>query len=773
MTLATSYLRATLPRTTVLCAGLTAAAVAFAWLAVTAPAPIVLLDGRLPPGSPRPLYDLLVSAAGRGARTDDAAAAAGGISLAQYGLVRRLPGVAVAAPMTMIGYVPVKVTFPIAVPTAAVTSPPKVLTVTAMYRSGGQLGSASQGNPDGVYVTDDPLILNTARGAQGTGGVAASGTVIRAPACPGQHTRPRRQVVYVAVERPTPCWSARSPQGQQTRGRRPRSAVSVLLSWTFLLPLVAVDPAAEARLLHLGKAVIKGRYLPLTTAAAAAPVPMIVASSLDDKDDALLTATLPQGRTIGSASVTAATAYSLLVSHVRASTLAVPAYWTTSGQSAVGGHLIRHTAGVPGAGRASSPGASLDAIGVFNPAKAAGSLATPSPDHGARTIRQSPAPAGSSGLATLVMPMQDVAAFTRAGAYAGSHPSMPIGSIRIAVAGATGDDPLSLARVRAVAQEIVRATGLHVDVTVAAAARVAVGPDPGHLELAVLVLLPGLTFFVNGVSATLRGRRRELLTLRALGWRRRRLMKQLLLEFALVAAGGWVMAVALASAFGALSSARQTRWWPVLAAGAAIAVTLAAIWWPVRQATREAGRRAPRRTAVGVVALTLGCATLGQEMAAQSVFHGIIVGSFLGRAVVWQTDPADLLAAVIVLGVTTLAVADVHWLNIGERALELRTLQAIGWPARSVIRLFVVEAALVGALGGVAACAVDLAGCLAVTRSMPAGMLLVAALVFGLGVVISLVGLGLAALARRHLRDLDGRSPSEAGNGQDWVALPR
>jgi hypothetical protein len=500
---------------------------------------------------------------------------------------------------------------------------------------------------------------------------------------------------------------------------------------------------------------------------------MIVASSLDDTDDALLTATLSQGRTIGTASVTAATAYSLLVRHVRASTLAVPAYWTTSGQSAVGGHLIRHTAGVPGKGRASSPGASLDAIGVFNPAKIAGSLAKPSPDHGARTIRQTPAPAGSSGPATLVMPLQDVAAFTRAGAYAGSHPSMPIGSIRIAVAGATGNDPLSLARVRAAAQEIVRATGLHVDVTVAAAARVAVDPDPGHLELAVLVLLPGLTFFVNGVSAALRGRRRELLTLRALGWRRRRLMKQLLLEFALVAAGGWVIAVVLASAFGAFSSARAAHWWPVLAAGAAIAVTLAAIWWPVRQATRGAGRRAPRRTAVGVVALTLGCATLGQELASQWVFHGIIVGSFLGRAVVWQTDRADLLAAVIVLGVTTLAVADVHWLNIGGRALELRTLQAIGWPARSVVRLFVLEAALVGALGGVAACAVDLAGCLAVTRSLPAGMLLVAASVFGLGVVISLVGLGLAALARRHLRDLDGGRPSEAGDGQDWVALPR
>jgi hypothetical protein len=250
-------------------------------------------------------------------------------------------------------------------------------------------------------------------------------------------------------------------------------------------------------------------------------------------------------------------------------------------------------------------------------------------------------------------------------------------------------------------------------------------------------------------------------------------MKQLLLEFALVAAGAWIIGVAFACALATVSPARPTRWWLVLAAGAAMAVTLLAIWWPVRQATRGAGRRAPHRTAVGVAVLALGCATVGQELTGQLVFHGIVVGSFLGRAVVWQTDGADLLAAVIVLGVTMLAVADVQWLTIGDRALDFRTLQAIGWPARSVVRLVVSQAALVGALGGVAACAVDLAGCVAVTRSIPAGMLPVAASVCGLGVIISLIALGLAAAARPRPRDLDGGYPSEAGNGKDWVALPR
>jgi hypothetical protein len=766
VTLASSYLRATARRTIVLCAGLSAAAVAFALFASAPSAPIVRLGSRLPAGSPRPLYEVLVTAAGERAWMGDAAAP-GGISVAQYGIVRRLAGVAVAAPMTMIGYVPVKVTFPVAVPTAALTAPPTALTVTAMYRSRPHSGALSEQYPDGAYATAYPLLLDSADSSQAASDVAAPAAVVRVAACPRQKTRLRRPMVYVVVERPAPCWSA-TPVSRET----PRSSVSVLLNWTFLLPLVAVDPAAEERLLDLDQAVIAGRYLPARTPAPAGPVPVIVASSVDDQDNAQLSVmTRPEDRALGSATVAAATAYSMLVDHVRAASLAVPVLWTPSGQSVAGGPLIAHHASAAGEGRASA-GASIKAIGVFNPDLAVGSPAPSSPGRALRAAQQTAALAGYSGLATLVMPLQDIAAFTKAGAYAGADPSLPIGSIRVVVRGGAGDDALSFARVRAVAQEIVRATGLHVDVTVAGAARVAVGLDPGHLEMASLVLLPGLTFFVNGISATLHKRRRELQTLRALGWRRGQVIRELLLEFALVAAAGWMLALALAGAAGAVSPAGPMRWWPVLAAGAAVAVTLAAIWWPVRQALREPARRAPKRATAGLVVLALGCATLGQELATQLVFHGMIIGSLLGRPIVWQTDPADLAAAVTVLVVTTLAMADVHWLSIGKRAPDLRTLHAIGWPARRVVRLVVLDAVLVGALGGAAGCAVDLAGCLAVTGSIPASMVLVAASAAAAGVIISLVALGLAALARPRLRDPDGGRVREAGSSAAPVALP-
>jgi putative ABC transport system permease protein len=359
------------------------------------------------------------------------------------------------------------------------------------------------------------------------------------------------------------------------------------------------------------------------------------------------------------------------------------------------------------------------------------------------------------------MPLQDVRAFTAPGAYTDTNPGMPIGSIRVRVAGVTGNDPLSLARVRAVAQEIARATDLRVDVTVAATSAVAIGLDPGSLELAILVLPLGVAFFANGVSAALIGRRQDLLTLRALGWRRRQLMQQLLLEFAVIALGGWILAAAVAIAIRAISPAPPASGWPLLGSAAALAATVAAIWWQVHRATAEPSRRSPRRTGIGVLVIALGCAALGQELAVRWVFHGVLVGTVLGRAVVWQSDSGQLAAALMIVALTSLAVADVHWLNAGRRALELRTLHAIGWPAESVVRLIVLDAVQVGALGGLAGCAADLAGSLAVTHRVPAGVLAVAACVAALGVVISLIALGLAALARRGLRDRDGWNSRE------------
>src|SRR5262249_25477754 len=133
----------------------------------------------------------------------------GGITLAQYNTIRHLSGIAVAAPMTMVGYLPLTVQVPVDIPASAIGGAAPPVTLTVRLRSDNGLST----------VTWDDVTT----------------------AYPGQLP----------------------------------GMMSVRLSWTFLLPLVAVDPAAEARLLRLDAAVVSGSYLPTATAAHSGPVPML------------------------------------------------------------------------------------------------------------------------------------------------------------------------------------------------------------------------------------------------------------------------------------------------------------------------------------------------------------------------------------------------------------------------------------------------------------------------------------------------------------------
>jgi hypothetical protein len=200
----------------VTCAGI-AVAVAFAVLAAAAAAPAsVRITGDVPGTGAERSYDLIVrgpAQAGSGGTEGWVTSPAslptysGGITLAQYDAIRRLPGVAVAAPMTMVGYLPLTVGVPIDLPASAIGSVPRPATLTVRLRSDNGLSA----------VTWDDVTM----------------------AYPG----------------------------------RLPGMMSVQLSWTFLLPLIAVDPAAEARLLRLDAAVVSGSFLPTTTAAHSGPVP--------------------------------------------------------------------------------------------------------------------------------------------------------------------------------------------------------------------------------------------------------------------------------------------------------------------------------------------------------------------------------------------------------------------------------------------------------------------------------------------------------------------
>ncbi len=140
--------------------------------------------------------------------------------------------------------------------------------------------------------------------------------------------------------------------------------------------------------------------------------------------------------------------------------------------------------------------ATVQAVSVFDPAKVAGAPDTPSPYQpelltgadpqsrqllGGRPLAADGDPGAYPGsAASLIMPLADIGAFTRG--YAGAKDAAPIGVIRVRVAGAAGDAAASQERVRAVAQEIVRATGLHVQAVLGATSTTRVVDLPAGLH---------------------------------------------------------------------------------------------------------------------------------------------------------------------------------------------------------------------------------------------------------------------------------------------------
>lgn len=449
-----------------LCAGVSVAT-AFAVLAISDAAPAFVKITTASPGTgPASPYDIIVSppgaVTGAGCRCvtspSDLSTLPGGITVAQYDKISGLPGTEVAAPMTMVGYVPLTVTLPIDVPAAAVPGAPDPVTLTMRLRSDNGLSS----------VTWDDATT----------------------AQPAGHGGPGPATVLAGV------------------------------SWTFELPLVAVDPVAEARLLHLDAAVTSGSYLSAATAMPPGTVPVLMAGSIADGESANISFNVQSGASVGMFTLTAAAAYAQLLRAARENAATVRTYWTASPVTygiAADGELVPRPvavslaavwsgpyewAGTPAdagvldtAFRSLTPhtalgaGAAVRAVGVFDPARVTSTPAAPNPyapppvtGANARSrqllgglplgLNDDPGDFANAA-ATLVMPLADIGALTTG--YQGTNAAAPIGAIRVRVAGVTGDDPASQDRVRQVAQEIVRATGRGIG-----AGRAPGAHHPGH-----------------------------------------------------------------------------------------------------------------------------------------------------------------------------------------------------------------------------------------------------------------------------------------------------
>jgi ABC-type antimicrobial peptide transport system permease subunit len=114
----------------------------------------------------------------------------------------------------------------------------------------------------------------------------------------------------------------------------------------------------------------------------------------------------------------------------------------------------------------------------------------------------------------------------------------------------------------------------------------------------------------------------------------------------------------------------------------------------------------------------------------------------------------------VMMAVGALATADVLLAGVLERRREIGVLKALGWRTGAVARLFLLEGAVLGLLGGLAGTALGLAVYLGLYRSVGAGLLW--AVLAGLGVP-TLVGVLAAVYPARVAAAV---APAEAVRGE-------
>ncbi|NES31078.1 FtsX-like permease family protein [Micromonospora terminaliae] len=386
--------------------------------------------------------------------------------------------------------------------------------------------------------------------------------------------------------------------------------------------------------------------------------------------------------------------------------------------------------------------------------------------------------------------------------------SAPISAIRVRVAGVDGYSEHAAERVRLIAEQINRATGLDVDITLGSSAAPRTVELPGgafgrpdlrltenwsalgvastivqavdrkSAVLFLLVLVVCVLFLGNAVSAAVRDRRSELAVLACLGWPARRIGALVLGEVALLGLGAGLLSLGLAVPLGAALGIAVDWRRASLAVPVALLLALAAGLVPAMRAARAHPAaalrpqvatarwirrprtlfglalanlvRTPGRTLLGAGALAIGVAALTLVAAVGYAFRGAIVGTLLGDTVALSVRGADALAAGATVLLGAAAVADVLYLNIRDRAAELATLRATGWTDLALGRLVGYEGLLLGGLGALAGAGLGTGGAAWLVGDVPGALVLVAAVTAAGGVLLTAgAALAPAALLRR------------------------
>jgi putative ABC transport system permease protein len=450
-------------------------------------------------------------------------------------------------------------------------------------------------------------------------------------------------------------------------------------------------------------------------------------------------------------------------------------------------------------------------LGAYEPVVAApGNAATARALHGSDLLPNQNLGGYVSQPVDLVTSLSALPALQNEGYYGTGLPlGDPISVVRVRVAGVTGPDPVSLKRIEEVAQQIELRTGLDVDVVAGSspspttielpagkfgqppltlsenwvkkgvAIAILTAIDKDSLLLFVLILIVCVLFVANSASAAIRARRRELGVLACLGWTRPRLFTAVLGELGAIglAAGvlGAAAALPLSSAVGLHASPGRAALAVPVAFAVAVIAGLIPAWLAsraepvasvrppvlgVRRARQPGGitalaavnvLRTPGRAAVGAVSLAVGVTALTILVAVTVAFRGVVVGSLLGNAVAVQVRGVDYVAVIATIALGVLAVADVVFLNIRERAPELAAIRAFGWGEIALSRLVITEGAIIGLAGSLGGAALGLAAAAVFAGQLPAALYLIGAAAVVGGLLVTTIAAVLPAQALRRL----------------------
>jgi len=867
-------------RTLALIAGVLVAAAAFTVLTAASRTAQLRTTGAVSANF-QPAYDILVRP--KGARTAQEnrtgtvqpgflSGIYGGITMAQYHRIRQIPGVQVAAPIAMAGYAQLTAEVFEPVPATALgRSGPRLYRISTTWVSDNGASRVTQ-PPGYLYVT--PRRLST---GSGTALVRSSCGVVRPPS-PG--TNP----FGTAAQSYAVCWSRvnHNPMPPPPGMASPTEA-GYYVEWTVPVLIAAIDPAAEAELDGLNKAVISGRYLTEHESGHGPVLPVLASSASGMTEYAQTTLqqlTAPSakpdmnaawesghasapGRTVATVRTTAQQAYSAVLkapgTAAEGSFTGIPVagYWSVGPvnyQRAPSGALAaRQVANRPSVWDTGSlasvamddensqyrtvtshitssgitPVALIKITGAYDPARIRSFsplsrvplgayqpvTATPATDASRRALHGDLLPSQNLGglvsqPVNLVTTLSALPKLENSADYSHVPAADPISVIRVRVAGVTGANALSRERVNAVAQQIAQRTGLDVDVVAGSspspvtidlpagrfgppaltlsedwvkkgvAVAILSAVDKASVALFTLILVVCVLFVGNAATAAVRGRRRELGVLAAVGWRRSRLFTTALGELAGIGLVAGLLAAAIAlpvsAGLGLRTSPGRALLAVPVAMGVAVVAGLVPAWLAARAdpvtsvrppvlAVRRAHHprgitslallnvaRTPGRTLIGAASLAVGIAALTMLTAVTFAFRGVVVGSLLGDAIAVQVRSVDYIAAGATVALGVLAVADVVFLNIRERAAELATLRSFGWHDTTLARLVITEGTVIGVVGSLAGAGLGLGAAAWFAGQVPGRLLALAAAAVAAGIVITATAALLpAALLRR------------------------